>query len=191
MAIYQNRICRECGRPFEGGPRAWYCPDCRAERRHQQHLKAEQRRRTGKVTRPIGSTDHCVVCGEQYIVKSARQKYCPKCAKDAVAAIDRRQGLERYHASSDDINLARTPQRREQYREGRPQSKPDMITLHEYAKRHGKSHATVWSLVKSGALTTIQRSGRRIYINANEPYPQDKRVKHGAYIGIREKTKKQ
>lgn len=32
MAIYDDRICRTCGAQFSGGPRAWYCPDCRRER---------------------------------------------------------------------------------------------------------------------------------------------------------------
>lgn len=36
MAIYDNRICKECGIKFSGGPRAWYCPNCRKERQKKQ-----------------------------------------------------------------------------------------------------------------------------------------------------------
>lgn len=39
------RTCRECGATFDGGPRAWYCPNCRAIRKKSQlhdATKAEQ-----------------------------------------------------------------------------------------------------------------------------------------------------
>lgn len=70
------RVCKTCGRTFDGGPRAWYCPECRAERK-------KNRNRT-QTNRPIGSTDICQRCGEPYIVMSWRQKYCEKCADEAV-----------------------------------------------------------------------------------------------------------
>jgi len=77
-----------CGTTFEGGPRAWYCPECRAIRRHQSDIK---HKRQG-TKRPLGSIDHCLKCGKEYIVNSARQKYCPDCAYEAVREIDRMQG---------------------------------------------------------------------------------------------------
>lgn len=73
-----DRICRQCGATFPGGPRAWYCPDCRAERRRAESAKR------GKPSRLLGSEDLCIVCGNPYIVKSSRQKYCPSCAPEAV-----------------------------------------------------------------------------------------------------------
>lgn len=79
--IVQDRTCRECGVTFPGGPRAWYCPDCRAERRRVQSRKAKK----GKPARPIGSEDLCEICSKPYIVNSGRQKYCPDCAPEAVA----------------------------------------------------------------------------------------------------------
>lgn len=30
------RICQGCGKTFLGGPRAWYCEDCREERKKKQ-----------------------------------------------------------------------------------------------------------------------------------------------------------
>lgn len=79
------RVCRECGQTFPGGPRAWYCPECRAKRKKEQ----KHRYQTAGPVRPIGSTDTCVVCGKPYTVDSGRQKYCPDCAEAAVKAVVR------------------------------------------------------------------------------------------------------
>ena len=81
----RDRVCRQCGRTFPGGPRAWYCPECRAERRRES---AERQRKRG-TRRPIGSIDLCEVCGGEYVVNSARQRYCPACAREAIRAVDR------------------------------------------------------------------------------------------------------
>lgn len=79
-AVVRDRICRQCGAVFPGGPRAWYCPACRAERKQD----AERRyRRTGP-SRPLGSTDICKRCGGEYVVESGRQVYCNRCAEIAV-----------------------------------------------------------------------------------------------------------
>lgn len=89
------RACRQCGKTFPGGPRAWYCPDCRAERRKD----AAARYRRGGASRPIGSTDVCEVCGAEYIVNAARQRYCPKCAPARYREIDR-QHSKRWNAEN-------------------------------------------------------------------------------------------
>lgn len=75
-----GKTCKECGRLFNGGPRAWYCPECRRER--QLKTKREYNKR-GSV-RKIGSTDICERCGEPYVVNAGRQKYCSDCAKTAI-----------------------------------------------------------------------------------------------------------
>lgn len=85
--VVKDRTCRQCGAVFKGGPRAWYCPNCRAERRRESAKKFHQ---TGPA-RPLGSIDLCVVCGKPYIVNAARQKYCRDCAPDAVKVIDNAQ----------------------------------------------------------------------------------------------------
>ena len=72
MNNMRDRICRQCGMSFYGGPRAWYCPSCRTERAR------ERNRNFVAAARPIGSTDKCAVCGKEYIVKAGRQKYCPE-----------------------------------------------------------------------------------------------------------------
>lgn len=76
--VVKDRICKQCGKTFPGGPRAWYCPECRSERKKQQ--AAIRRQRPGP-NRPLGSIDHCVVCGKEYVVKGGMQKYCEDCAK--------------------------------------------------------------------------------------------------------------
>lgn len=89
------RTCRQCGKTFPGGPRAWYCPDCRVERRKD----ATARYRRSGPSRPIGSTDICEVCGAEYVVNSARQRYCPKCAPVRYREIDRQQS-KRWNAEN-------------------------------------------------------------------------------------------
>ena len=86
MAIY-IRECIQCGAAFKGGPRAWYCPECRAERIKQADREAKKRKSEGKV-RKIGSTDFCKRCGKPYTVNSGKQMYCPECSEEAVKEID-------------------------------------------------------------------------------------------------------
>lgn len=83
------RTCRTCGDIFPGGPRAWYCPDCRTERE-----KARKRKyRAYGFSRHLGDIDNCVVCGKEYVVCSGSQKYCTDCAPEAVREIDREQSI--------------------------------------------------------------------------------------------------
>lgn len=83
--VVKDRVCRQCGAVFRGGPRAWYCPSCREERQRE----SSRRYKAKGPDRPLGSTDYCAVCGKPYIVNSARQRYCADCAYDAVRAVDR------------------------------------------------------------------------------------------------------
>lgn len=50
---------------------------------------------------------------------SGKQKYCPTCAPEAVAEIDRTQGLDYYTANADTINPARNEKRRRQRAESK------------------------------------------------------------------------
>ena len=105
--MIMKRTCRQCGKEFQGGPRAWYCPGCRVEKQREYERKYN---RTS--SRKIGSTDLCVVCGGEYTVESGTQKYCPACRVEAVKAVDRRQGLEYYAANKSNINPSRYEKRR-------------------------------------------------------------------------------
>ena len=92
------RVCRQCGIEFMGGPRAWYCPTCRIERQREQGRTCKQRQRKGQ-TRRLGSIDKCEICGKDYIVNSARQRYCPECAPDRIREVDREQSRGRSSTS--------------------------------------------------------------------------------------------
>lgn len=108
MSIYDNRVCKQCGRTFSGGPRAWFCPDCRYERNKEKNRIHHQ---NGPM-RKIGSIDYCVNCGKTYTVTSGLQKYCTNCAPLCVAEVDRRQGLDYYYQNKGDINPKRCIKRR-------------------------------------------------------------------------------
>lgn len=60
-----------------------------------------------------------------------------------------------------------------------------LISLIEYAERHGKSRTTVQQKAKRGGFQTAQKIGRNWVIDENEPYV-DKRVQSGNYIGFRD-----
>lgn len=87
----KNRVCRECGAVFLGGPRAWYCPDCRAER-----IRAQYQRYRYRVARPLGTTDRCQICGKPYVVIGGLQRYCKDCAETAIREKDRQQSMAYY-----------------------------------------------------------------------------------------------
>lgn len=109
----RGRVCRHCAKSFRGGPRAWYCPDCRIERRRMHDRMAQERKKRGMV-REIGSTDICERCGKEYTVTGGLQKYCPDCAPIAIAENDREGGLEFYYKNKHIINPVRAQKKREQ-----------------------------------------------------------------------------
>lgn len=87
------RTCRECGVNFDGGPRAWYCPRCRAERQAQQNREYKQRKKMGNV-RVIGQKYPCEICGKMYVLSSGLQRYCADCAKEHLKEVDNMQSRE-------------------------------------------------------------------------------------------------
>lgn len=87
------RTCRECGKTFQGGPRAWYCPECRAERKKIQSKEYKQRKKSGK-TIPIGSLMKCEICGKEIVKSGGAQRFCPECAEKHLKEIDNQQSLE-------------------------------------------------------------------------------------------------
>lgn len=106
--MMKNHNCKICGAVFMGGPRATYCPVCRAEIIRQRD---RDRKRNGP-SRKLGSTDICAVCGKTYTVTSGMQRYCPDCAIDAIRAIDRAQGREYYQANKEWLKPVRNQRRR-------------------------------------------------------------------------------
>ena len=111
---YKNlrpRQCRTCGTTFPGGPRAWYCPDCREARRTASASAYRERKRAGNV-REIGSTDVCVNCGGPYVVIGGNQRFCRKCAPEMIRELDKEQGMAYYNKNKDGINPSRRAARR-------------------------------------------------------------------------------
>ena len=106
----RGRVCRQCAKSFRGGPRAWYCPDCRLERQRMHDREAKERKKKG-LARKLGSIDICERCGKEYTVTAGLQKYCPDCAPEAIAEKDRELGLEFYHKNKYFINSARAQKR--------------------------------------------------------------------------------
>lgn len=109
--MLQQRTCRTCSRSFEGGPRAYYCPECRAERKQATWRDFKRRKKSGDV-RPLGSTDKCERCGKEYVVESGNQRFCPDCQPIHAAEYDRTTSLAFYHANKDRINPVRNERRR-------------------------------------------------------------------------------
>lgn len=82
--VIKQRVCKICGVTFDGYPRSYYCPECRIA---QEKACAARYRKRG-AARPLGSIDHCAICGKEYVVSSGLQKYCPDCAADAIRKKD-------------------------------------------------------------------------------------------------------
>lgn len=86
----QTRICKTCGTSFLGGPRAFYCPECRQKRIKEQANRYKERIKHGSVT-PLGSIIQCESCGCDIIKCGGLQRFCPKCAKKHLKIIDNKQ----------------------------------------------------------------------------------------------------
>lgn len=109
--MIQDRTCRQCGAAFRGGPRAYYCPDCRTVRKQEQGRRYKRRKRMGAVRR-LGSADRCAHCGKEYVVTGGNQRYCPQCGPLLLAEHDRVTSIAYYHEHKDAINPVRNERRR-------------------------------------------------------------------------------
>lgn len=65
-----------------------------------------------------------------------------------------------------------------------------LISLAENAERHGKCQEAARQTAQRGGFRTAQKIGRNWVIDSEEPWPEDKRIKSGAYVGWREKYRK-
>lgn len=105
------RECQECGQIFKGGPRSWYCPECR-EIRAKKSAKAYRERKANGKSRSIGSTDFCKNCGKTYTVNSGLQVYCEECGSRIAKENQAKHKLAEYHMNKDIINPIRNERRR-------------------------------------------------------------------------------
>ena len=104
------RECISCGVEFTGGPRAYYCPECRVLRTKQTNREYNERKKAGNV-REIGSTDICENCGKSYTVTAGLQKYCPDCKEEMDQERSRTASLDHYNRNKDVINPIRNIRR--------------------------------------------------------------------------------
>ena len=65
-----------------------------------------------------------------------------------------------------------------------------LISLAQYAKKHGKSQVTARQTAQREGFQTARKIGRNWVIDSEEPWPEDKRIKSGEYIGWYEKYRK-
>lgn len=94
-----------------GGPRAWYCTECRDERRKEAKKRYKQRKKLG-LTRKLGSQDTCKYCGKKYVVESGQQVMCLDCKPEQYAKHDRESSIEFYHNNKEKLNPKRYKKRR-------------------------------------------------------------------------------
>ena len=115
-----RRICKYCGKEYDGDPGGSCCPDCAAARRvtsvrqricticgisfpggpsarfcpncraDRERERSRRYKRFGPA-RHRGDTDLCVRCGKPYTINSGAQRYCPDCAPVAYRELDRAQ----------------------------------------------------------------------------------------------------
>ncbi|WP_066737037.1 hypothetical protein [Bariatricus massiliensis] len=96
------RVCKSCECSFIGGPRAWYCPACRVERKKDSQRKMREAKKSNNYI-PLGSPITCELCGAIVIKNSGNQRYCPKCAKEHLKLVDNAQSLEWKRANPEKI----------------------------------------------------------------------------------------
>lgn len=64
-----------------------------------------------------------------------------------------------------------------------------LISLAEYAERHGKCQESARKMAQRGGFETARKIGRNWVIDSKETWP-DRRVKNGEYIGRHDKCRK-
>ncbi len=130
MAIY-DRICRTCGVSFRGGPRAWYCPDCRRERERER----KKLYNSSGFARHIGQIDICLNCGKEYTVDGGGQKYCPDCQAEMHKKLDNEQGTTYYHDHVD--KAERSVKRKAYYKEHKEEINRKRREMYSEKKKSG------------------------------------------------------
>lgn len=96
------RTCRSCGCTFIGGPRAWYCPECRAERAKVASKRCKEKMKTPNYI-PLGSTIKCEICGKNIIKTGGGTRFCYECGAKHLKEIDNKQSLEWKYNNKDKI----------------------------------------------------------------------------------------
>ncbi len=111
ISLIKDCICKQCNIIFKGGPRAYYCPSCREDRKKETNRSHRENKKAGN-SRTLGATDICQQCGGQYMITAGLQRFCPDCKKSHNLEHDRVTGLAYYHTNKNDINPERNKKRR-------------------------------------------------------------------------------
>lgn len=174
-SVVRIRTCCTCGASFPGYPASKFCSTCAAIRKRETNKAYLQRRRNGE-TRPIGSSDICAVCGEEYTVAGGLQKYCPNCAPEAIAENDREMSRQ-WSANNIDYN-----KRRKQRHSAAASIKcvvcgklfqpgtgaPVTCSPECAAKHHARQHAE-WAYRNKDHLNEYQRNRMQSKLDAMTP----------------------
>ena len=110
-SVYRERTCVICGAKFIGYPASKYCPTCA---KSAERERAKKYRRMG-FSRSLGSIDHCVKCGAEYIVTSGLQKYCPNCSAEAVNEKTKARKIKYNHENRDKFDANKKEMKSEAY----------------------------------------------------------------------------
>ena len=86
------QVCTICGAKYMGGPSALYCPSCREIKRREYERESRARQRAGRAVVLGETVGICEKCGEKFVYQGPRQKYCKKCADEAIRENDRIKG---------------------------------------------------------------------------------------------------
>lgn len=97
-----KKTCEICGRTFEGGRTALYCPECKKVKRHEQMKKYRDKRDT-KGFKKIGSAICCEICGSEIIKTSGQKKYCKKCGETRRREEMNKKSMEWYYSKKQKI----------------------------------------------------------------------------------------
>lgn len=111
--VMATRVCKQCGRRFEGGPRARFCNDCKIERKKANQMRFRQRKRLGAI-RKMGEMGICQRCGETFTTRSGNQKYCPSCRDEAYKEVDRQQSLDYYYRVGREKRMTKKKDKKDQ-----------------------------------------------------------------------------
>lgn len=86
--MMRRKVCMDCGVEFVGYPISKRCPDCAKKANNESVKKSKIAQRAG-TARKIGNAYPCAMCGKEYTLVSANQKYCPDCRDAAYKEVDR------------------------------------------------------------------------------------------------------
>lgn len=111
--MIQDRVCHttSCGKAFRGGPRAYYCHECRIERAKQNKIAYLKRKANGEA-RALGSIDQCERCKRDYNVNAGTQRFCEDCQLIQRLEYDAKTSIVFYHKNKAEINPIRNERRR-------------------------------------------------------------------------------